>query len=158
MRTLLGLAWMQTNGEAEPVLSDLNLFKNWPEKNEAKVPSEVSYSLTAGDKEFRRWGFSIENKSKVFRWTKLELVNDPSPVGELEKLDELMAGLTEIKILYMESLETADVPFHLSKTTKDIVEYYLTFVAEEWKAHISSTATQVLNTVPVDIVITHPAV
>jgi hypothetical protein len=31
-------------------------------------------------------------------------------------------------------------------------------VAEEWKAHISSTATQVLNTVPVDIVITHPAV
>lgn len=157
----LGLAWIQSNGEAVPESSDVKLFQNWPEKTEAKVPSEVSYSLTAGDvtdREFRQWGFSIDSESKVLRWTKLELVKDPSPLGELEILDELMDGLEEINQLYADDNETADVPFHLSETSKDVIEYYLSHVAREWVKHITLQAQEVLNTVPVDLIITHPAV
>lgn len=34
----------------------------------------------------------------------------------------------------------------------------MSYVAREWEASISVQATEVLNTVPVDIVVTHPAI
>lgn len=152
---------MQTDGEGPPEFSDLNLFVDWPGKNEVKVPSEVSYSLTTGEahnRDYRQWGYSIDGKSKVLRWTKLELVKDHSPLEELKTLGELIDGLAAFNNLYAESLETAEVPRHLSKTTKDIIEFYLSHVAREWITFVKGEAKHVLDRVPVDIVVTHPAV
>ena len=155
---------MQTDGESAPQFSDLNLFVDWPGKNEVKVPSEVSYSLTTTDthdREYHKWGYSIDQfdpKSKVLRWTKLKLVKDPSPLGELEILRGLIDGLAEMNKLHSEGLETSDVPRHLSRTPKDIIEFYLSNVAREWVTYIENQASVVLDVVPVDIVVTHPAV
>lgn len=155
-----GLAWMQTTGDSVPEFSDLNLFRQWPDKNEVKVPSEVSYSLTSGndDHVYRQWGYSIDVRSKVLRWTKLELVRNRSPLEELEILRELMDGLSEINELHDDVNEITHVPRHLSKTTEDIIEFYLGHVAREWSSHITAQGMYILNRVPVDIVVTHPAV
>jgi hypothetical protein len=155
-----GLAWMHSDGESTPQFSNLKLFTDWPGKNEPKVPSEVSYSMasgTASDRVYRPWGSTIDPKSKVLRWTKLKLFQDYSPLAELETLEGLIKGLADIKSLYSESDETTDVPRHLSRTSKDIIEFYLSFIAEEWVAYVTNQAQFVLDEVPVDIVVTHPA-
>jgi len=155
---------MQTDGERAPQFSDLTLFVDWPGKNEAKVPSEVSYSLTDGEtehREYKQWGYSIDTKNpkgRVLRWTKLELVKATSTVGELEVLRQLIDGLEEINNLHANYDPSADVPLHLSKTTKDIIEFYLGHIAERWVAHVTRDARHALDVVPVDIVVTHPAV
>jgi len=158
--TFTGLAWMQTTGDSVPEFSDLNLFRQWPDRNEVKVPSEVSYSLTSGNDDghvYRQWGYSIDVRSKVLRWTKLELVRNRSPLEELEILRELMDGLSEINELHDDVNEITHVPRHLSKTTEDIIEFYLGHVAREWSSHITAQGMYILNRVPVDIVVTHPA-
>ena len=152
---------MQTNGERLPQFADLRLFRQWPDKNEAKVPSEVSFSLASGDDDdhyYRQWGYSIDPGSKVLRWTKLELVRNRSPLEELERLREQMDGLSEVNKLHTDATDITDVPSHLSKTTEDIIEFYLGHVAKEWSSYVKSQGVHVLNRVHVDIVITHPAV
>lgn len=152
---------MQTDGENVPQFSDLNLFVNWPGKNESKVPSEVSYSLTSGeahDRDYQQWGSSIDGRSKVLRWTKLELVKDSSPLEELEVLRQLIDGLVEVNRLHDDDLVISDVPRHLSKTTENVIEFYLNHVAREWVTFVRSQARHVLDIVPIDIVVTHPAV
>jgi len=152
---------MQMDGEKMPQLDDLNLFVHWPGKSEAKVPSEVSYSLTTGessDSDCQQWGFSIDGNSKVLRWTKLELVKNRPVFEELDTLRELVEGLAEIKKLYIGGIDTTDVPRHLTKTSEDIIEFYLGHIAREWHSHITRQAVYALSVVPVDIVVTHPAV
>jgi len=152
---------MQTDGQRAPRFDDLKLFVEWPGKTQPKVPSEVSYSLTAEDahdRGYRQWGSSIDSASKVLRWTKLELVKDSSPLGELEKLQELINGLAELNKLHAKGNKPDDVPRHLSKTTKDIIEFYLSKVARRWVSYMTREAEYVLESVPVDIVVTHPAV
>lgn len=156
-----GLAWMQTTGDRLPRFEDLHLFRQWPERNEAKVPSEISYSIASRNDDghvFRQWGYSIETGCKVLRWTKLELVRNRSLLEELEVLNELVNGLHEVNELHNDTDGAASVPRHLSKTTEDIIEAYLSSVAREWKNFITSQGEFVLNRVPVDIVVTHPAV
>jgi hypothetical protein len=158
--TLLGLAWMQTDGQREPQFSDLILFRDWPTRIESKVPSEVSYSLVTAEAagECKQWGFSIYSRSKVLRWTKLELVKGRLPLEELEALHELVDGLAEVTKLHTEGAETADIPRHLSKSAEDIIEFYLGHVAREWQDWVLREMKVVLDEVPVDIVVTHPAV
>jgi hypothetical protein len=152
---------MQTTGSSIPEFSDLHLFRQWPEKTDAKVPSEISFSAASvGDegKFYRQWGYSIDVNSKVLRWTKLELVRNRALVDELRTLGELLNGLQEVNRLHAEADDSADVPRHLSKTTEDIIESYLGHVAREWKAFIGQQGANVLNRVTVDVIITHPAV
>jgi hypothetical protein len=153
---------MQTKLDSVPQFSDLKVFRQWPERNEVKVPSEVSYSLASvandDDRVYRQWGYSIDHRSKVLRWTKLELLNNRSPLEELEILRELMSGLSAINELHADVKDIIHVPRHLSKTTEDIIEFYLSHVAREWRSHITTHGLNTLNYVPVDIVVTHPAV
>lgn len=152
---------MQTAGDRLPQFSELNLFRKWPDKNEAKVPSELSYSNTSGNDDnhnYRQWGYSIETGSKVLRWTKLELVRNRVLLEELKLLRELVDGLSDINKLHEDSDDVSDVPRHLSKTTEDIIESYLGHVAREWRKYITEQGGYILNRVPVDIVVTHPAV
>jgi hypothetical protein len=152
---------MQTKADRKPELSDLKLFKQWPDQTEVKVPSEVSYSMTPGEDDshvFRQWGYSIQPGSKILRWTKLELVRDRSPLEELHILRELVEGLPDINNLHDSKSEITQIPRHLSKTTEDIITYYLGHVAQEWTSLISAQGTQILSNIPVDIIVTHPAV
>jgi hypothetical protein len=97
-------------------------------------------------------------RSKIFRWAKLELVRNRSPLEELEGLRELMDGLSEVNKLHENANGPTDVPRHVSKTTENIFEFYLGHVAREWNSYITAQGIYILDGVPVDIVATHPAV
>ena len=93
------------------------------------------------------------------RWTKLEL-EPRATVKELEVLGELLTGLDLIGNLrannYPANMDS--IPQHLPKDAGDIIRDYLGEVAREWFLYISSQGKSTLGAVPIDIVITHPAV
>ncbi|KAH8656646.1 hypothetical protein BGZ60DRAFT_567767 [Tricladium varicosporioides] len=157
--TYTGLAWMVTKEDEDiPALKDIKIFNNWPEKTSVKVPSTISYSASSPQANKRQWGHSIDDDSRVLRWTKLEL-EPRETLKELEDLQELAKGLDLVKQL-KENSEVGvakDIPKHLSKNAEDIVRDYLYKVAREWRHEFAMQSQASLNAVPVDIVITHPA-
>jgi len=138
----------------------VTVFQDWPETRQSKVPSEVSYSFAngSGDRERKQWGFSIGEGSRILRWTKLELVKGRSPREELGTLKEIIDGMPEMQKLHSTKSIKLDVPKHLTKTSEDVIEYYLSLVAREWQASMTDQARHVLDRITVDLVVTHPAV
>lgn len=153
----IGLAWMQTKAGENESLDDLTVFINWPEKDAQKVPSEFSYSRSIGKKQ--QWGYSMSADADVIKWTKLEL-ESRTTVRELEVLRELVKGLDLVNKLRgnENAALTNDIPRHLSRSAEDVVRDYLCKVSREWHRFIKGQAELVLDTVPLDIVLTHPAV
>jgi hypothetical protein len=140
-------------------LNDLTVFRNWPGTNAQKVPSAYSYSRTSVERKCRQWGYSIDDDSQVMRWTKLEL-EPRTTVKELEVLRELLKGLDLVNKLRANdnAASTNDIPQHISRDAGDIVREYLGKVAKEWYLYIRGQGKYTLDTVPLDIVVTHPAV
>ena len=174
MVTSSELAWAQTNGQTTcNSLSDLELktgltvFRNWPGRAAQKVdiekldiervPSQFSYSNTKNG--CQQWGWSIDDDSNVLRWTKLDL-EPRSPVGELEVLSHLMKGLDLVRELRANknAAITNDIPRHIARSSEDVVQDYLGRVAREWYMHMKGKTIHTLQRVPIDLVITHPAV
>ncbi|KAF2671475.1 hypothetical protein BT63DRAFT_453870 [Microthyrium microscopicum] len=155
--TFTGLAWMQTTGHDSPGISNINTYRSWPAKDAPKVPSAKSYSKAEGRS--RNWGYDIDDKAIVMRWTKLELEPKEHLREELAILQELVKGLELVKNIRTNPLSgaTADVPVHVSKSSEDIVRDYLRDVAREWYQHVRAQGQYIFNRVPLDIVITHPA-
>lgn len=155
--SLPGLAWIQKSDQDNPSLESLNVYQNWPDKQSQKVPSTISYSST--ERGCKQWGHSIDDGSQVMRWTKLDL-EPRTAARELEVLRELMKGLELIKKFRAggNTASTNDVPRHISKDAGDVVRDYLTKVAREWYQYMRSQGRYTLDNVPLDIVITHPAV
>ncbi|KAF4625147.1 hypothetical protein G7Y89_g13022 [Cudoniella acicularis] len=156
--TYTGLAWIQTDGQNSPSLSDITVYRSWPEKDAQKVPSSFSYSRTSAAKRCRQWGYSIDDESEVLRWTKLEL-EPRTAEQELGVVRELMKGLDLISKLRVneDAAATSDIPHHISKSSEDVVRDYMTKIAREWYQHMRSVGRYTLENVPLDIVITHPA-
>ncbi|KUJ12158.1 uncharacterized protein LY89DRAFT_688619 [Mollisia scopiformis] len=156
------LAWAQTDGSAKNSMADLGsdlvVFKFWPGSDNPRVPSAISYSPTNPDTRRSQWGWSIDDDSKVLKWTKLEL-EPQSTKAELDQLRELTKGLDllrELRESKNEGLMT-DVPQHITKSAEDIVRDFLTKVSRVWYKHMKSQNQFVLEQVPLDLVITHPA-
>jgi hypothetical protein len=101
----------------------------------------------------------MDDDSEVMRWTKLEL-EPRTTVRELEVLRELVKGLDLVHELRANenAANTSDIPRHLSKDAGDVVRDYLGKVAKEWFLYMRSQGKHTLTSVPLDIVITHPAV
>lgn len=151
---------MQTRDDGRPLsVADLRSFRNWPGKDAEKVPSSYSYSKTSRQARKKQWGYSIDDQSRVLRWTKLEL--EPRETKkELEELRELVQGLNLVKKL-KENRDTGkvdEIPRHISKDAIEIIRDYLSKIARAWRDHMTSRSASVLTEVPLDIVITHPAV
>jgi hypothetical protein len=172
MVTSSELAWAQTDGQATfNSLSDLELkakltvFRDWPGRaggaglkvTVERVPSQFSYSNTKNG--CQQWGWSIDDDSNVLRWTKLDL-EPRSPVGELDVLRHLMKGLDLVRELRANknAAITNDIPRHIARSSEDVVQDYLGRVAREWYIHMKGETIHALQRVPVDLVITHPAV
>jgi hypothetical protein len=146
---------MQTTGEDENALSDILTFKEWPEGTTPKVPSQFSYSKTTSAKKHKQWGHSIDDNSKVMQWTKLELEPRPT-VKELEILRDLVNGLNMVNECRTD--QKKEIPQHLTRDAGDIVRDYLSKISRTWWQHMSEDGQFTLKKVPLDIVITHPAV
>lgn len=148
---------MCTNGDSDPSLEALTVFRSWPGREAQKVPSALSYSRTT--RGHKQWGYSIDGDSLVMRWTKLEL-EQRTVVKELGVIRELLKGLDLVNELQANRNAgiTNDIPRHISKDSGDIVMDYLSKVAREWYIYMRNQGRHILDNVPLDIVITHPAV
>ena len=148
-------------------MDKMNVFMDWPDgratantrKVVRKVPSAYSYSKTSGTGECRQWGYSISDDSDVMQWTKLEL-EPRTTVRELEVLRELVKGLDLLKELRAnkDAAVKNDIPRHLPKDAGDVVREYLGKVVREWYEHMKALGRHILDQVPIDVVLTHPAV
>jgi hypothetical protein len=146
---------MQITGEDENELTDLKIFRDWPEGTTPKVPSLYSYSKTTAAKKCKQWGHSIDDNSTVMQWTKLELEPRPT-LKELEILSDLVQGLDMIN--ECRAGKTKEIPQHLTRDAGDIVRDYLSKISRTWWQHMNEDGKYTLKKVPLDIVITHPAV
>ena len=126
--------------------------------NALKVPSAISYSKTDATRRHRQWGYSIDEHSQVVRWTKLEL-EQCSASKELDILRDLVDGLDLLNELRVDESTSLDkIPRHIYKDAQEVVKDFLGKVAREWFLYIKGRGRYTLETVPLDIVITHPTV
>jgi hypothetical protein len=133
----------------------LNLFQKWPLRDAQKVPSVISFDYTREGK--NQWGYSMDDEAvNVLQWTKLEL-EPRTTLKELEVMESLLSGLDPVCKLRKGERGT-DVPRHITKSEGRVVEEYLRKLAEEWQAYISGQGGAILANIPLDIVVTHPAV
>lgn len=74
-------------------------------------------------------------------------------------LEELAKGLDYVNELRSRatSARNQKIPQHLGKSEEDVVRDYLSHLADQWY-EMMQVGAQTLNVVPLDIVITHPAV
>jgi hypothetical protein len=138
-------------------VNDIRVYEDWPKEKTRKVPSLSSY--TPSPKGCSQWGHDIDENSAVMRWTKLKL--EPSDLsGELKILQDTVKGLRLISELNNNGdLGIFDsVPIHLTKTFGDVVSDYLSKVTRCWHDKMLATAKKMLSHVPLDVVVTHPAV
>lgn len=153
------MAWAHSKNATQALsLADVKVFRKWPARSELKVPSAKSYSWSAKGR--AQWGFDIDDHSKIFKWTKLELVPRKA-VAELKVLADLVKGLELTNNIGHEANDddaAKEVPQHLTKTPEEILENYLSEVSREWYRDMVATSAYVFDNVPVDIVITHPVV
>jgi hypothetical protein len=155
-KNLSGLAWKEIRGDdSVPSLSDLNIFKLWPEKETPKVPSDYSYSETINGK--KQWGHDIDDDSLVVQWTKMN-IEVRNPEMELKVLGDLVKGLDQMKSFQQTGIA---MPQHLARNASDVVRDYLIKVVREWYLWMRSqpgVRQHILTSIPLDLVITHPAV
>ncbi|KAI9769806.1 MAG: hypothetical protein M1840_003800 [Geoglossum simile] len=156
--TYTGLAWINVDGQTTLSEEGIKLFQSWPGRNASKVPSTFSYSRTRGPKRCKQWGYDIGENSLVMQWTKLEL-EPRTAVKELDILRDLVSGLDLINELRADEQAALvnNIPRHITKDAEGVVRDYLSKVSREWYTHIKVQGRFILDRVPLDIVISHPA-
>lgn len=152
----IGLAWAQEkNDESGHSVDGPHALTNWPEKEAGKVPSLISYSPAPRGHE--QWGFSIDDDSIVLRWTKLEL-RPRSTSKELIVLRELLKGLQLVQQLQEQDDLEQPIPTHVTRNARGVVRDFFEYIGRYWRGNLKKGGKFALDEVPLDIVLTHPAV
>jgi len=140
-------------------VDDIFVVSPWPPgAGELKVPSQLSYSKTP--KRLRQFGYDIDAESLILSETKLELeedAEDRTRIRELKSFADTLYAFTRSR-LDDAAAELGGIPKHLSKSAEDIVEDYLKKVAEVVRKDIAERWPNALDQIPIEVVITHPAV
>lgn len=129
--------------------------------NHKKIPSVYSYSQ-ASDAEAQQWGASISPNAVSMVHTKLEL-DVQSTSEELDFILDSLEGMHNLHFHYIRAAGGAhQYPW---KGPEEIVEDYLAKVFDSLHTHLVQTAfpevalpEELLSRMPVDIVVTIPAV
>ena len=150
---------MQVDASGELNWNNLFLYRQWPEMDTKKVPSAYSYSPSTSARRRKQWGHDIDDESEVMRWTKLQL-QPRTPTEEIRLLQDLTSGLQLVRQMQADGQAMIQnrVPRHLSRTAREVVRDYLDEVARQWRTHMTTGSRVVFESVPLDIVVTHPAV
>ncbi len=154
------MAFVQETTDRETTAKDIEVFTSWPEGGSGrKAPSAFSYSPTSAARACKQWGNSIDEHSRVLQWTKLEL-HPREPAEELTGLLNTVNGLELVKLLRQNKNAAVelDIPRHITKSPADVVQDYLTKVANEFYRAMRGKSPSALRSVPLDLVLTHPAV
>ncbi|KAK4197073.1 putative heat shock protein family 70 protein [Triangularia verruculosa] len=141
----------------EEYTEDIKVITAWPPKEEQeKVPSQLSYSVTP--KGCEQYGYDIDDNSLVLKKTKIQLEAMGTRIDELRTLSELLKELRDLDLSQEEVIENG-IPEHLAKEPEEIVKDYLDQIAEKTEKVINSdVGRHVLSNVPIDLVVTHPAI
>jgi len=142
--------------DAEALAGDITVITQWEKNSSEKVPSDYSYSPSLV-KNCQQWGYDIDDHSRVIKWTKLALEETG---GRHKELQELAKLLWEMRILHLtdELVITNNLPRHLAKEPEDVATDYLERVAEKTLREIEVIGKHIPEKIPLDMVITHPAV
>lgn len=158
--TFTGVAYLVVKHKEEDLdglANEIKVIQSWKKHSTEKVPSDFSYSPSLVHS-CEQWGYDIDDNSRVLRWTKLSLEPSNDRILELQNLKNLLYEMRHVDLSH-EKIINNDIPRHLGKEPEDIVTDYLENVAEKTLDEITSqVGSHVPNNVPIDIVVTHPAV
>lgn len=137
-------------------LDNVRVVTRWAKEETLKVPSRYSYSPSP--RGCTQWGHDIDDNSRIMAWTKLELEQTKNRTQELGILCEIFYGVA-LMDFNEEAIINNDIPRHLAKEAEDIVRDYLDEIAETTSEDIiSSLGHHVPDRIPIDLIVTHPAV
>lgn len=130
------------------------LVENWPSAGSQKVPSQISYSPAPNGE--HQWGFDIAPGSLNITWTKLELDDQKVP----EELSMILRALDAMKDFNPAVIEQEHgLPSYPALDPVDIAADYLRYVREYVRDHPPrQLPTALLSTLPIDLVVTVPAI
>ena len=153
-----GVAYCEATSRETPV-DNIQIVHDWPGNHSViatkeKVPSEISYQPSADGK--LKWGSLIPAAAQRQVWTKLEL-DERKKGEELLKLLSLLTGIGNIDINRLTG--DSGLPAYPGKDPVDIIADYLRYVKEHLLTNLHrSWPESMLRTLPIDLVITVPAV
>ncbi len=131
----------------EPQFEDINVVQEWPDGNDPKVPSLITYDENSS----KSWGFGITDSQDIIQRTKLNLPRKDRP----ETLEILRSYLNEAQ--HQERGSRA--PLHLLKTAPEMLLDYLFKVATCVRQDIERDRDpEVLRQAAIDLIISHPGV
>lgn len=158
--TFTGVAYLVVKHQEknlDGLAHDISVIQAWKKHSTEKVPSDFSYSPSLIHS-CEQWGYDIDDNSRVLRWTKLSLEPSNDRILELQSLRNLLYEMRHVD-LSPDKIINNDIPRHLGKEPEDIVTDYLEHVAEKTLDEITiQVGSHVPKNVPIDIVVTHPAV
>lgn len=137
-------------------LDEIEIIQDWGLRmsNHDKIPSVISYSLCSARQE-QQWGTDLSPHAVAMVHTKLQLdVNDPS--GELDLILQALDGMRNLDIQYI--ISSGGVVDYPREGPEEIVEDYLTKIFSAVLNSIARFTVAWRMTIPVDIVVTIPAV
>ncbi|KAI0450091.1 hypothetical protein F5B21DRAFT_517692 [Xylaria acuta] len=118
-----------------------------------KVPSKLTYTRNQGE----QWGYGIGEDAYIIKWTKMNLER-PSRLQAIKTLRQTLESAEQLAFDPRGALQ-AQVPHHLTKTPADILTDYLAKVAAVVRQDIKDKRDEeVIKRLPIDLVITHPAI
>lgn len=152
----LGVAWTVLNAAEAPTLEKIHVVSSWPgARNESKVPSTFTYTDSNG---VSNWGHGIGDNALVLRLTKLDL-EVPNVEKALRSLEQTVSEAKLLANLTGTGGRERHVPYHLTRTSEDIMTEYLRNVFRETLKDIRNRNDFIgLSHVQIELVITHPAV
>jgi hypothetical protein len=150
----IGVAFQAVTTTQGDETTEPTLIMDWPGANNEKVPSEISYSPSDGASQ--QWGGSFSPGSLKLIWTKLEL----EQLNRSDELNLILGALEGTNNLDFRAIQQArGLPSYPAKDSVQIVTDYLIKARERLCGHLVTTfAPELLNTIPIDLVVSVPAV
>lgn len=155
--TFTGVAFCEATSDNTPI-DNIQVVHDWPGHHgqlgtKEKVPSEISYSASPSGKVL--WGSLIPPQAQRQVWTKLEL-DEQKRGDELKMLLELLTGIGNLDLTRF--ADRGGPPAYPGKDPVDIVADYLSHVKGQLIKNLEKTYEGVYLSMPIDLVITVPAV
>lgn len=137
-------------------LKDIEVNTYWGEKmgNSDKIPSVISYS-DSSEKREQQWGASLSPNAVAMINTKLEL-DLRGTTDELDLILQTLDGVNNLRFQHIR--EIGPLPDYPCKGPEAIVTDYLTRVFDYLLDQVDNFSEELRRVIPVDIVLTIPAV
>lgn len=133
-------------------VDEIHQLMDWPKTTAEKIPSEVSYQNDGTVS----WGYDISPTARKLVWTKLEL-DEQRPSEELRMILEVLSGMGNLDLARLRG--NGGLPSYPGKDPVDIVADFLGKVREHTLIELARRyRPELLKTLPIDLVITVPAV